>query len=149
MKQIKNFKLPSSDDKIFNLKNENGYIVIYFYPKNFTSGCSIQAIDFKKKYKNFKKNKCEIIGISADTIDSHKKFINKYNIPFRLLSDEKKKIIKKLRVWGKKSMYGNHFYGIKRTTYLLDPKKKVLKKWNNVKVKNHVNEVFKTLTLNK
>jgi len=149
MKQIKNFKLPSSDDKIFNLKNENGYIVIYFYPKNFTSGCSIQAIDFKKKYKNFKKNKCEIIGISADTIDSHKKFINKYNIPFRLLSDEKKKIKKKLRVWGKKSMYGNHFYGIKRTTYLLDPKKKVLKKWNNVKVKNHVNEVFKTLTLNK
>jgi len=149
MKQIKNLKLPSSDEKIFNLKNENGYIVIYFYPKNFTSGCSIEASDFKKKYKDFKKNKCEIIGISSDTIDSHKKFIKKYDIPFRLLSDENKKIIKKLKVWGKKTMYGNCFYGIKRTTYLLDPKKKVLKIWNNVKVKNHVNEVFKTLILNK
>jgi len=149
MKQIKSLKLPSSDEKIFNLKNENGYIVIYFYPKNFTSGCSIEASDFKKKYKDFKKNKCEIIGISADTIDSHKKFIKKYDIPFRLLSDENKKIIKKLKVWGKKTMYGNSFYGIKRTTYLLDPKKKVLKIWNNVKVKNHVNEVFKTLILNK
>jgi len=149
MKQIKNFKLPSSDEKYFNLKDENNHIVIYFYPKNFTSGCSIEANDFKEKYKDFKKNKCEVIGISADTIDSHKKFIKEFNLPFRLLSDVNKKIIKKLKAWGKKTLYGNNFYGIKRTTYLLNSKKKVLKIWYNVKVKNHVNEVFKTLILNK
>jgi len=149
MKQIKNFKLPSSEEKIFKLKNEKGYVVIFFYPKNFTSGCSLEAKDFKKKYKDFQKNKCEVIGISTDTIENHKKFIKKLNLPFRLLSDVNKEIIKKLKAWGKKSMYGNDFYGTKRTTYLLNPKKEVLKIWHNVRVKNHANEVFKTLIINK
>jgi len=104
---------------------------------------------FLKTYKSFKRNNCEVIGISADNLDSHKKFKKKIKIPFELLSDTKKKIIVKFKAWGKKSMYGKSFFGIKRTTYLIDPSKKIIKIWKNVKVKNHVKEVLKTLIINK
>jgi peroxiredoxin Q/BCP len=141
-----NFKIPSSNNKEFELKkNKNKFLIIYFYPRDNTPGCTNEAKDFSKLYKEFKKLNCEIFGISKDSIESHKKFISKFKIPFQLLSDEKIVALKKYRAWGEKSMYGKKFMGIKRTTVLISPKGKIIKIWNNVKVKDHANEVLSFL----
>ena len=141
-----NFKLPSSNNKNFENNNSLGqYLVIYFYPRDNTPGCTNEAKDFSKLYKEFKKLNCEIVGISKDTIESHRKFISKFKIPFQLLSDEKIIALKKYGAWGEKSMYGKKFMGIKRTTVLINPKGKIIKIWNNVKVKDHAKEVLNCL----
>ncbi len=141
-----NFKLPSSNNKNFEInKSLDQYLVIYFYPRNNTPGCTNEAKDFSKLYKEFKKLNCDIFGISKDSVDSHKKFISKFKIPFQLLSDEKIIALKKYGAWGEKSMYGKKFMGIKRTTVLINPKGKIIKIWNNVKVKDHAKEVLSCL----
>jgi len=141
-----NFKLPSSNNKDFELnKSLKKYLVIYFYPRDNTPGCTNEAKDFSKLYKEFKKLNSEIIGISKDNIESHNKFISKFKIPFQLLSDEKIIALKKYGVWGEKSMYGKKFMGIKRTTVLINPKGKIIKIWNNVKVTDHAKEVLSLL----
>jgi peroxiredoxin Q/BCP len=140
------FRLLSSNNQNFEIgKNLNQYLVIYFYPRDNTPGCTNEAKDFTKLYKEFKKLNCEIVGISKDDIESHKKFINKFKIPFQLLSDEKMIALKKYEAWGEKSMYGKKFMGIKRTTFLINPKCKIIKIWNNVKVKDHAREVLNYL----
>jgi len=141
-----NFKISSSNNKEFELKkNKNKFLIIYFYPRDNTPGCTNEAKDFSKLYKEFKKLNCEIIGISKDSIESHKKFISKFKIPFQLLSDEKIIVLKKYGAWGEKSMYGKKFMGIKRTTVLINPKGKITKIWSNVKVKDHAKEVLNCL----
>jgi len=141
-----NFKIPSSSNKKFELKkNKNKFLVIYFYPRDNTPGCTNEAKDFSKLYKEFKKLNCDIFGISKDSVDSHKKFISKFKIPFQLLSDEKIVALKKYGAWGEKSMYGKKFMGIKRTTVLVNPKGKIIKIWNNVKVQDHAKEVLSCL----
>ena len=141
-----NFKLPSSNNKNFEInKSINQHLVIYFYPRDNTPGCTNEAKDFSKLYKEFKKLNCEIVGISKDSIESHKKFISKFKIPFHLLSDEKIIALKKYGAWGEKSMYGKKFMGIKRTTVLINLKGKIIKIWNNVKVKDHAKEVLNCL----
>ena len=140
------FNLPSSNNQNFEInKNLDKYLVIYFYPRDNTPGCTSEAKDFSKLYKEFKKLDCEVIGISKDNIESHKKFIDKFKIPFQLLSDEKMLALKKYGVWGEKSMYGKKFMGIKRTTVLINPKGQILKIWNNVKVTDHAKEVLNFL----
>lgn len=144
--KIPNFKLPSSNNKTFEInKSLKQYLVIYFYPRDNTPGCTSEAKDFSKLYKEFKKLNCEIFGISKDSVESHKKFISKFKIPFQLLSDEKIVALKKYGAWGEKSMYGKKFMGIKRTTVLINPKGKIIKIWNNVKVKDHAKEVLSCL----
>ena len=141
-----NFKLPSSNNKNFEInKSLDQYLVIYFYPRDNTPGCTNEAKDFSKLYKEFKKLNCEIFGISKDSVESHKKFISKFKIPFQLLSDEKIIALKKYEAWGEKSMYGKKFMGIKRTTVLINPKGKIIKIWNNVKVKDHAKGVLSCL----
>jgi peroxiredoxin Q/BCP len=141
-----NFKLPSSNNKNFEInKSFDQYLVIYFYPRDNTPGCTSEAKDFTKLYKEFKKLNCEIFGISKDSVESHKKFISKFKIPFELLSDEKIVALKKYGAWGEKSMYGKKFMGIKRTTVFINPKGKIIKIWNNVKVKDHAKEVLSCL----
>jgi len=141
-----NFKLPSSNNKDFEInKSLNQYLVVYFYPRDNTPGCTNEAKDFSKLYKEFKKLNCEIVGISKDSIESHRKFISKFKILFHLLSDEKIIALKKYGAWGEKSMYGKKFMGIKRTTILINPKGKIIKIWNNVKVKDHAKEVLNYL----
>ena len=141
-----NFKITSSNNKKFELKkNKNKFLVIYFYPRDNTPGCTNEAKDFSKLYKEFKKLNCDIFGISKDSVDNHKKFISKFKIPFQLLSDEKIIALKKYGAWGEKSMYGKKFMGIKRTTFLINPKGKIIKIWNNVKVKDHAKEVLSCL----
>ena len=144
--KVPNFKLPSSNNKTFEInKSLKQYLVIYFYPRDNTPGCTNEAKDFSKLYKEFKRLNCEIFGISKDSIESHKKFISKFKIPFQLLSDEKIIALKKYGAWGEKSMYGKKFMGIKRTTVLISPKGKIIKIWNNVKVKDHAKEVLSCL----
>jgi len=151
-KSAPDFKIPSSNNSEFQLKkSKNQFIVIYFYPKDNTPGCTNEAKDFAKLYKEFKKLNCEIVGISKDSIESHKKFINKFKIPFQLLSDEKMIALKKYGAWGEKSMYGKKFMGIKRTTILINPKGKSAKLIKQVISKIRFNEGSKVLlkTLNK
>ena len=144
--KVPNFKLPSSNNKTFEInKSLKQYLVIYFYPRDNTPGCTSEAKDFSKLYKEFKKLNCDIFGISKDSVESHKKFISKFKIPFQLLSDEKIIALKKYEAWGEKSMYGKKFMGIKRTTVLINPKGKIIKIWNNVKVKDHAKEVLSCL----
>ena len=141
-----NFILPSTSKVNYSLKNSLGkYVVIYFYPKDDTPGCTIETNDFNKLISKFKKLECQIYGISKDSLESHDKFRNKYKIKFDLLSDEKIKVLKKYKVWGKKNFMGREFMGIIRTTFLIDKKGKIIKIWNNVKVKDHAKEVLETL----
>ena len=140
------FTLPSTNKVKFNLKDTLGkFVVLYFYPKDDTPGCTIETNDFNKLLKDFKKLNCEIYGISKDDIKSHKKFKTKYKINFDLLADEEKKMIKSYKVWGKKKFMGREFMGIIRTTFLIDKKGKIIKIWENVKVKDHAKEVLETL----
>ena len=140
------FTSPSTSRKNFSLKDSLGkYVVLYFYPKDNTPGCTIETIDFNKLYSSFKKLDCEIYGISKDNLESHDKFRDKYKIKFDLLADEELKLLKKYKVWGKKKFMGREFMGTVRSTYLIDKKGKVLKTWTNVKVKDHAKEVLDTL----
>ena len=141
-----NFTLPSTTKKEYSLKNSLGkYVVFYFYPKDDTPGCTIETQDFNKLLLKFKKLNCEVYGISKDSVKSHNKFRNKYKIKFNLLADEKIDVLKKYKVWGKKKFMGREFMGINRTTFLINKKGKILKIWENVKVKNHAEEVLNTL----
>ena len=140
------FTLPSTNGENQKLKDLLGkYVVIYFYPKDDTPGCTIETNDFNKLLPKFKKLNCEIFGISKDTIKSHDKFREKFKIKFDLLSDEEIKVLKKYKVWGKKKFMGREFMGIIRSTFLIDKKGKFIKIWNNVKVKDHAKEVLDTL----
>ena len=142
-----NFTLPSTAKNSYSLKNSTGsYVVLYFYPKDDTPGCTIESNDFNKLYSKFKKLNCEIYGISKDSIKSHDKFRDKYKIKFELLADEELKVLKKYKVWGKKKFMGREFMGIKRTTFLIDQKGKIIKVWENVKAKDHAKEVLETLS---
>ena len=141
-----NFNLPSTNQKTFSLKENQGkYVILYFYPKDDTPGCTIETIDFNKLLPKFKKLNCEVYGISKDSLKSHDKFRDKYKIKFDLLADEDLNVLKKYKVWGKKKFMGREFMGVIRTTYLIDKKGKILKVWDNVKVKDHAKEVLKTL----
>ena len=140
------FSAPTTTLGKFSLKDSIGkYVVLYFYPKDDTPGCTIETNDFNKLLPKFKKLDCEIYGISKDSLKSHDKFKDKYKIKFDLIADEELKILKKYKVWGKKKFMGREFMGIIRSTYLIDKKGKILKVWNNVKVKDHALEVLKTL----
>ena len=145
-KKAPNFKLSSTNGSIFELsKIKNKNIILYFYPKDDTPGCTIETNDFNKLLPKFKKLNCDIFGVSKDSLKSHHKFIDKYKIKFDLLSNEDLTILKKYKVWGKKKFMGREFMGILRTTFLIDPKGKILKIWDNVKVKDHAKEVLTTL----
>ena len=141
-----NFVLPSTSKDKYSLKNSAGkYVVIYFYPKDDTPGCTIETNDFNKLLLKFKKLDCEIYGISKDSLKSHDKFRDKYKVKFDLLADEEIKVLKKYKVWGKKKFMGREFMGIIRTTFLIDTKGKIIKIWDNVKVKDHAIDVLNTL----
>ena len=140
------FKLPSTSKDKYSLKDSIGkYVVIYFYPKDDTPGCTIETNDFNKLLSKFRKLECEIYGISKDNLKSHDKFRDKYKIKFDLLADEELTTLKKYKVWGKKKFMGREFMGIVRTTFLIDKKGKIIKIWDNVKVQDHAKEVLETV----
>ena len=141
-----NFKLPSTSG-IFQLSDNLGKnIILYFYPKDNTKGCSIEANDFNSSLKIINQNNAIVVGVSKDTIESHQKFKEKNKLKFELLSDEKTIVLKKYKVWGLKKFLGKEYYGIIRTTVLINKKGKIVKTWSNVRVKNHVQNVIKELS---
>jgi peroxiredoxin Q/BCP len=140
-----NFKLPSTGNSIFELSKIKKNIILYFYPKDDTPGCTIEAKDFSKLNGLISKNKACVYGVSKDSIERHLKFKKKYKIKFDLLSDEKLSVIKKYGVWGKKSFLGKKFMGIIRTTFLINSKGRIHKVWPNVRAKDHAKEVLSEL----
>jgi len=138
--------LLSTNNSSYCLKDSFGkYVVLYFYPKDDTPGCTIETNDFNKLLSKFKKLNCEVLGISKDTLKSHKKFKEKYKIKFDLLSDEEIKIIKIYKIWAKKKFMGREFMGVVRSTFLVDPENKIIKIWYNVRVKDHAQDVLDVL----
>lgn len=136
-------KLPQTGDQEFSLTALKGKrLVLYFYPRDNTPGCSQEAKDFSAAAKKFAKLGWEIYGVSGDSLASHEKFVTKAGITFPLVSDEEESLAEKFDVIKMKSMYGKKFRGIERSTFLLGPKGQILREWRKVKVAGHVAEVL-------
>tara|TARA_B100000214_G_scaffold319087_1_gene253618 strand:+ start:320 stop:784 length:465 start_codon:yes stop_codon:yes gene_type:complete len=137
-----NLKLMSTSNQMVELnKLKSKFVVLYFYPKDNTSGCTIETNDFNKLLSKFKKYDCEIFGISKDSIDSHNKWSRKLKLKFELLSDENKTSLKAYKVWAKKKFMGKEFLGTVRSTFIIK-NKKIIKEWRNVRVAGHAEEVL-------
>ena len=142
-KKVLSFKLPGTSGLQFNLSDYKGrYLVIYFYPKDATPGCTTQGVDFRDAYKKFQALGAEIFGISRDTLKSHENFKAKFTFPFELLSDEQEKACELFNVIRMKNMYGKQVRGIERSTFVIDPDGKLIQAWRGVKVEGHVKEVL-------
>lgn len=137
------FNLPSDSGEKIALKDLKGKtVVLYFYPKDMTPGCTTQACDFRDMGADFKKAKAVVLGVSRDSVTRHQTFKEKYDLPFALLADEDGKICEAYGVWKEKSLYGRKFMGIERTTFVIDPQGKIQKVFPKVKVKDHVKAVL-------
>ena len=145
-KKAPQFTLPDSFGNKVSLKSFLGKkVVLYFYPKDNTSGCTKEALAFKEALPEIEKRNAVVIGVSKDSQESHQKFIAKYDLPFILLSDPELKVIQKYGVWVEKSMYGKKYMGVERSTFIIDEKGKIKKIFRKVKVAKHVEEVLKAL----
>ncbi len=142
-KSAPNFTLPGDGGRKIKLSALKGApVVIYFYPKDNTAGCTKQAIAFTEHLGAFKKLGIPVIGISPDSADSHDKFIAKHDLGIQLAADEERKVAEKYGVWVEKSMYGRTFMGIERTTFLVDEAGKIAQIWRKVRVAGHVEAVL-------
>ena len=140
------FKLPSGSGDTVSLKDYRGKkVVLYFYPKDDTPGCTKEACSFRDNISVLQRKGAVIIGVSADSVESHKKFAEKYDLPFILVSDEAKDAIKKYGVWKQKSLYGKTYMGIERTTFVIDEKGTVSHVFPKVKVDGHTEEILALL----
>jgi thioredoxin-dependent peroxiredoxin len=145
-KKAPDFNLLSGNGKKYSLKDFAGRkLVLYFYPRDNTSGCTKEARSFEKKRGAMKKNDAIVVGVSTDSVDSHAKFASKYGLAFPLLSDEKKSVIKVYGVWKEKSMYGKKYFGVERTTVVIDEKGIIRHIFHRVKVEGHADEVLNVL----
>lgn len=145
-KKAPDFSLLNQDEKKISLKNYLGQkVVLYFYPKDDTSGCTKEACGFSDDLPKFNKIDAVILGVSPDSVKSHKKFSEKYKLKFDLLADEEKLVLEKYGVWKEKSMYGRKYMGVERTTFIIDEKGKIKKIFNKVKVDGHNKEVLEAL----
>lgn len=141
--KIKNFKVEMTGNNTFTLSDFLGKkLILYFYPRDNTPGCTSEGEDFRDNYKLFKKKNTLIFGVSKDSIKSHENFKEKYNFPFELLSDPDEKICNIFEVIKEKSMYGKKYMGIERSTFLIDANGKLAQEWRKVKVKGHALEVL-------
>ena len=145
-KAIPDFKGRISIDLIIKFSDYKGQnIVIYFYPKDNTPGCTKEGEDFRDYFEDFKKNNTIIIGVSRDSVASHDKFTCKYNFPFKLISDEDEKVCKLFDVIKEKNMYGRKYMGIERSTFLINHDGILVNEWRKVRVKGHVEKVLEAL----
>jgi peroxiredoxin Q/BCP len=137
------FELPASNGenvKLSDFKGKN--VVLYFYPKDMTPGCTTEACDFRDYHDQFSDLNAVILGISTDSLDKHKKFIEKYDLPFLLLADEDHRVCELYGVWKLKKNFGKEYMGIERSTFVIDQQGKLAKEWRKVKVKGHVEEAL-------
>ncbi len=140
------FKLPDQAGKIHALQDYKGkWVILYFYPKDDTPGCTKEACAIRDALPRFGKLNAKVLGVSVDSIQSHKKFAEKYGLPFTLLADDKKEVVKKYGVWGKKKFMGREYQGTLRTSFLIDHRGKIAKIYKNVKPEIHAGEVIKDL----
>lgn len=140
------FSLPDQDGKRHKLSDYKGsWVLLYFYPKDFTPGCTKEACGIRDNFAGFGKIGAEVLGVSVDSVESHKKFAQKHQLPFRLLADEEKQAVKLYEVWQKKKIMGREFFGTKRTSFLIDPAGKVAKIYETVKPAVHAQEVLQDL----
>ncbi len=144
--KIKDCKIQSTDTKKTKLSDFfDKHVILYFYPKDMTPGCTTESIEFNSSISKIKRLGYNLVGVSRDSIKSHEKFIDKYKFKFPLISDEDEKICKMFDVIRQKSLYGRKYMGIDRSTFILDKKKSIKFLWRSVKVKGHVEEVINTI----
>ena len=140
------FNLPDQDGKMHALKDYIGqWVLFYFYPKDDTPGCTTEACSLRDNFPKFKKIKAVIFGISTDSVKSHRKFADKFELPFILLADENKELVKAYDVWQKKKFMGREYMGTMRESFLIDPTGKIAKVYEGVKPQTHVEEVLADL----
>ncbi len=141
------FTLPSDSGESLSLSGffDKKNVVLYFYPRDNTPGCTMEAKNFRDRINDFSALDTVIIGISQDSVQSHANFKAKYSLPFYLVSDENAEVLKKYGVWVEKSMFGKKYWGIERATFLINKKGKIVKIWRNVKVSGHAGEVLKEI----
>jgi peroxiredoxin Q/BCP len=140
------FSLPDQEGNMHTLSSQKGkWVLIYFYPKDDTPGCTIQACAIRDDFPEFQKLDVTVFGISADPVKSHAKFVEKYHLPFTVLSDEEKKTLNDYGVWKKKSFMGRTYMGIDRTSFLIDPEGKVAKVYEKVKALGHAEMILSDL----
>ena len=141
MKKFPKIKLLLTNGKEFESSKIKNSIVLFFYPKALTGGCSLEVADFQNYLNKFKKLGYDLIGASKDSVERNIKFSDKYKLKYPLGSDDDKDI-DKLGIWIEKSMYGKKYFGINRSTFIIDKNRKIIKQWNKVKVKGHAEEVY-------
>lgn len=145
-KKAPDFTLLNEREEPVSLSDYRGKkVVLYFYPKDMTPGCTTEACDFRDQHEKFAELNAVILGISGDDANKHTKFIEKYGLPFSLLVDEDHQVAEKYGVWVLKKMYGREFMGIERSTFLINEEGMVEKEWRKVRVKNHIEEVLSQL----
>ncbi|PWW25410.1 peroxiredoxin Q/BCP [Cytobacillus oceanisediminis] len=143
------FELEASNGKKIKLSDYRGKnVVLYFYPKDMTPGCTTQACDFRDQYENFAGVNAVILGVSPDPLTRHEKFIEKHSLPFLLLADEDHKTAEAYDVWKLKKNFGKEYMGIERSTFIIDQEGKLVKEWRKVKVKGHVEEALEYIKEN-
>jgi thioredoxin-dependent peroxiredoxin len=143
------FALPASNGQTVRLADFHGKnIVLYFYPKDMTPGCTTEACDFRDRHQDFSGSNTIILGVSPDPVLKHEKFIEKHSLPFLLLADEQNEFAKAFDVWKLKKNFGKEYMGIERSTFIIDSEGKVVKEWRKVKVKGHTDEVFQFIQEN-
>lgn len=141
--KVPDIKLPASNGKEVSLRDYEGKnVVLYFYPKDMTPGCTTQACDFRDDHAQFEQWNTVVLGVSADSLSSHEKFIKKHELPFVLLADTEHRLAEYFDVWKLKKMFGKEFYGIVRSTFIINPEGVIIKAWDKVKVNGHVQEVL-------
>ena len=137
------FSLPANDGEIISLKDYRGkHVILYFYPKDMTPGCTTQACDFRDRIEDFSALNTVILGVSPDPVAKHEKFIDKYQLPFELLADEEHKVAEQYGVWQLKKNFGKEYMGIERSTFVIDKDGLLVKEWRKVRVKDHVEEAL-------
>lgn len=140
------FSLSDQDGKVHKLSSYKGsWVLLYFYPKDNTTGCTAEACAIRDYFPNFGKLKAKVLGVSVDSVKSHKKFADKYKLPFTLLADEEKKVVNRYGVWAKKKFIGREYMGTLRTSFLINPEGKIIKVYEKVNPAMHASEVLEDL----
>ncbi|GEN55377.1 MULTISPECIES: thioredoxin-dependent thiol peroxidase [Halobacillus] len=148
-KQVQDFTLPANSGESVSLSDYKGKnVVLYFYPKDMTPGCTTEACDFRDHHESFEDLDAVILGVSPDPVESHEKFINKHDLPFLLLADEDHQVAEQFGVWKLKKNFGKEYYGIERSTFIIDKEGNLAEEYRKVKVQGHVESALEYIREN-